>query len=129
MRKKRQVLRYIADPAEARRKVQPNARIEENLVVHLHFSGHRPPKAGDHIKERSFPCAGRTENAGDGAVEGGVDLQGKAGQREPNLSKAQVHRRCLRMEIIWPHKTVTKTTAIETSNSGQAAASWPSWKC
>jgi hypothetical protein len=67
--------------------MQRNAGIEEDLVLHLHSSGDRPAKAGDQFKQRSFPCAGRTKNARDRTIEGGVDLQRKA--LVPNLKSVR----------------------------------------
>jgi hypothetical protein len=100
MRKKREVLRDIAYPAEARRKMHASFGIAQYMVVHFHFPGDRPAQARDRFKERSFPGAGRTENAGDRTVEDGVDFQSKVAQGEPNLLQVQVHRGRFRVEII-----------------------------
>jgi hypothetical protein len=81
VRKKSEVLRDVADPAEARWNMQRQSGIKEHPVVQLHGSSHRPAKASNQIKERSFPCARWTENSGDWPIKRCIDLQRETGKR------------------------------------------------
>ncbi len=129
MRKKGKVLRDVADPAKPRRNMQHVTGVEKDLAIEHYPAGRRPAKPGNHFKEGRFPRTGRTENAGDGTIERGIDLQGEVSEGELKMMEMEVYGRLLDVEIICPPRTVTKTMKIETRRRGNAAASWPSWMC
>ena len=85
MRKKREVLRDVADPAQAWRKVHSRAASESTVSPSCDRSGNWSAQAGDQIEQRSFSRAGWPENAGDRTIESCIDLQSEAGQRKPDL--------------------------------------------